>query len=86
LLHAYVNDTSDCEPALLVSALNSDDSGTSNLLPALWTMPADIINAAFGQPGMNAQDVGRDVPLVGTGAILGSAECKKRCGINHGKD
>lgn len=77
--------TSDCEPALLVSALNSDDTGTTNLLPALWTMPQDIIQAAFGDAGMETQQAGRGIPPIGTGAILGSAECIKKCGINHGK-
>jgi hypothetical protein len=71
----------DCEPALLISALNSEDSGTLNILPALWSVPQDIIRAGFGTPGMNTQDVGRDIPAVGTGAIIGSEECKKRCGI-----
>jgi hypothetical protein len=73
----------DCEPALLISALNSEDSGTLNILPALWSVPQDIIQAGFGAPGMNTQDVGRDIPAVGTGAIIGSAECKKRCGIKE---
>ena len=74
----------DCEPAVLVSALNSDDAGTLNILPALWTVPSDIIQAGFGKPSLNTQDVGSDIPLVGTGAIIGSEECKKRCGIKHG--
>jgi oxalate decarboxylase/phosphoglucose isomerase-like protein (cupin superfamily) len=82
----HANDPSDCEPATLLSALSSDDAGTLNILPALWNMPADIIQAAFGQADLNTQDVGREIPLVGTGAIIGSAECKKRCGIKHGKE
>jgi hypothetical protein len=76
----------DCEPAVLVSALSSDDSGTLNILPALWTVPQDIIQAGFGNAGINTQDLGKDIPLVGTGAIIGSDECKKRCGIKHGKE
>jgi hypothetical protein len=71
----------DCEPAILISALNSEDPGTLNILPALWTVPKDIIQAAFGASGMNTQDMGEKVPSVGTGAIIGSTECKKRCGI-----
>ncbi|KAF2025430.1 RmlC-like cupin [Setomelanomma holmii] len=81
----HVMQNNDCEPALLVSALSSDDSGTLNILPSLWTVPQDIIQAGFGNAGLNTQDLGKDIPLVGTGAIIGSEACKKRCGINHGK-
>jgi hypothetical protein len=76
----------DCTPALLISALNSDDGGTLNILPALWSAPQDIIQAAFGAAGMNTQDVGHDIPQVGTGAIIGTEECKRKCGITHGKE
>lgn len=71
----------DCEPSLLLSSLNTDDSGTLNILPSLWSVPQDIISAAFGDASLNTQDVGSQIPFVGTGAIIGSAECKKRCGI-----
>jgi hypothetical protein len=64
-----------------VSALNSEDTGTLNILPALWTVPQDLIQAAFGAETMNTQGTGQNIPAVGTGAIIGSAECKKRCGI-----
>lgn len=72
---------SDCEPALLISALNSEDTGTLNIMNALWTMPEDVVRSAFGNAGMNTQEGGKKIPAVGTGAIIGSAECKKRCGI-----
>jgi hypothetical protein len=71
----------DCEPALLLSALNSDDSGTLNILPSLWTVPQDVIGAGFGDASFNTDSVGQLIPAVGTGAIIGSAECKKKCGI-----
>jgi hypothetical protein len=73
----------DCEPALLVSALNTEDTGTLNILPSLYTVPSDIIAAAFGADGMDTQSVGGNIPAPGTGAIIGSAECKKRCGIKN---
>ena len=46
-------------------------------------MPQDIIGAAFGNAAAldDAQKVGGQIPLVGTGAIIGSKECKKKCGI-----
>ncbi|CAA9956975.1 hypothetical protein CFE70_000556 [Pyrenophora teres f. teres 0-1] len=79
-LHMMQNN--DCEPSLLISSLNSDDSGTLNILPSLWTVPQDIVDAAFGDASMNKDDMGKGIPAVGTGAIIGSAECKKRCGIS----
>ncbi|KAL5116995.1 hypothetical protein ACEQ8H_005081 [Pleosporales sp. CAS-2024a] len=78
-LHSMQNN--DCNPALLISALNSEDTGTNNILPSLWDMPWDIIQAAFGNAGLDTQSTGGNIPAVGTGAIIGSAECKKRCGI-----
>lgn len=80
----YTDCLIDCEPALLISALNSDDSGTLNILPNLWTVPQDIIQAGFGDPTINVEELGMHIPPVGTGAIIGSAECQKRCGIVHG--
>ncbi|KAH7410344.1 RmlC-like cupin domain-containing protein [Phaeosphaeria sp. MPI-PUGE-AT-0046c] len=78
-IHAMQNN--DCEPALLISALNTEDTGTLNVMNALWTMPQHIVQAAFGASGINAQDIGKNIPAVGTGAIIGSEECKQRCGI-----
>jgi hypothetical protein len=46
-------------------------------------MPQEIIKAAFGISGMNTQDTGGRIPAVGTGAIIGSAECKRRCGMQE---
>ncbi|KAH7081963.1 RmlC-like cupin domain-containing protein [Paraphoma chrysanthemicola] len=82
----HVMQNNDCEEAMLVSALSSDDSGTLNILPSLWTVPQDIIQAGFGNAGINTQDLGKTIPPVGTGAIIGSEACKKRCGISHGKE
>ncbi|KNG44313.1 RmlC-like cupin [Stemphylium lycopersici] len=78
-LHMMQNN--NCEPALLISSLNSDDGGTLNILPSLWTVPQDMVNAAFGDASLNIADLGSSIPEVGTGAIIGSEECKKRCGI-----
>ncbi|KAJ4375298.1 hypothetical protein N0V83_002384 [Neocucurbitaria cava] len=82
----HVMQNNDCEPALLISALNSDDSGTLNILPSLWSVPQDIIRAGFGDASINAEDLGKYIPEVGTGAIIGSMECQQRCGIVHGKE
>ena len=71
-----------CDNAFLVSALNSDDPGTLNILNGLWQMPQDIVRAAFGNSNVNVQDMGSRVPAVSYGAALGSAECLARCGLD----
>jgi hypothetical protein len=71
-----------CDNAFLVSALNSDDPGTLNILTGLWQMPNDIVRAAFGDDGFNVQDTGSRVPPVSFGADMGSPECRARCGID----
>ncbi|KAF2631765.1 RmlC-like cupin [Macroventuria anomochaeta] len=81
----HVMQNNDCEPALLLSALNSDDSGTLNALNGLWTIPDDMKRAAFGNENLDTAQLGKRIPDVGTGAVRGSPECLKRCGIEHGK-
>jgi hypothetical protein len=70
-----------CEDALLISSLNSDDSGTNNVLESVASIPVDIIRASFGDPDFPAEKFVGNVPKVGTGVIRGSADCMKRCGI-----
>lgn len=72
-----------CDNAFLVSALNSEDAGTLNILNSLWTFPEDMIKAGFGNADMDVQGAGRGIPEVGTGSVLGSAECMARCNITH---
>ncbi|KAF2656042.1 RmlC-like cupin [Lophiostoma macrostomum CBS 122681] len=80
-LHAMQNN--GCEDAQLVSALNSDDTGTLNALNGLYQLPPDILKAAFGYVDMDIQSMGKSVPDVGTGSVKGSDECFKRCGLSH---
>lgn len=70
-----------CDNAQLVSALNSEDSGTLNHINGLTQLPLDIVNAGFGNANADFQIWGKRVPPVGTGSVMGSAECMKRCGI-----
>jgi hypothetical protein len=67
-----------CNNATLVSALNSDDSGTLNALNFAH-FPQDLVAAAFGNPadGLNFGSI----PPVGTGSIMGSATCRAACGL-----
>ncbi|KAF9696739.1 hypothetical protein EKO04_005419 [Ascochyta lentis] len=81
----HVMQNNDCEPALLLSALSSDDSGTLNALNGLMTVPSDMVQASFGDENLDTAQLGKGVPDVGTGAVRGSPACLKRCGIEHGK-
>ncbi|KAB5523989.1 RmlC-like cupin domain-containing protein [Coniochaeta sp. 2T2.1] len=69
-----------CGNSTLISALNSDDTGTTNLLNALFNLPDYMVAAAFGTD--NATSFGASVPTVGTGAALGSAECRAKCALD----
>lgn len=78
---SIANSLSGCGNSTLISALNSDDSGTTNLLNALFNLPDYMVAAAFGAKG-NATGFGASVPAIGTGAALGSAECRAKCGLD----
>ncbi|KAF7913825.1 uncharacterized protein EAF01_000231 [Botrytis porri] len=66
-----------CTKATLVSALNSEDAGTQNVLNGLAQLPPDIIAAAFGNPAAGFSLP--PIPEVGTGSIIGSAACLAAC-------
>lgn len=72
-----------CGNATLVSALNSEDPGTHNLANALWNLPSDMVQAAFGQNPLfgNFTAAGSLIPPVGTGSVLGSADCMAKCNM-----
>jgi hypothetical protein len=80
--HVLMMSLTGCENAQLVSALDSEDTGTLNFLNGLYTLPTEMVKAGFGNNGaFNVGDIGKKIPDVGTGAVLGSEECLKRCGI-----
>ena len=58
LTNYIINFLLGCGNATLVSALNSDDSGTDNILNGIYSLPLDIVMAAFGNliPGSAAYD------------------------------
>ncbi|GAM83510.1 hypothetical protein ANO11243_014980 [Dothideomycetidae sp. 11243] len=69
-----------CDNAQLVSALSSEDPGTSNLINNMLAIPnADLINAAFGNQNIDTNSTTAGVPPVGTGSIYGIASCLKKC-------
>jgi hypothetical protein len=70
-----------CTDATLVSALNSEDAGTHNVANGLFSLPPDLVQAAFGQNPMimNTTALAAIIPAVGTGSIVGSADCLAAC-------
>lgn len=68
-----------CTNATLISALNSEDTGTTNLLNALFQLPGGMVDAAFGANG--TASYGGSVPAIGSGSAMGSAECRAKCGL-----
>lgn len=73
-----------CDDAYLISALNSEDTGTLNMVNGLWSMRDDMIRAAFGNSNFDVKGNGKDIPEVGTGSTYGSEECMARCGMTKG--
>lgn len=67
-----------CENAQLVSALNSDDTGTTNLANTFFSMPANITGPIIGEE-VNAQSIFDRVPGVGTGSTWGPEACRAAC-------
>lgn len=52
------------------------------MINSLFKLPADLVKAGFGGSStgwLNHEQIARDIPGVGTGSILGSAECVARC-------
>ncbi|KAL3424192.1 spherulin-1A [Phlyctema vagabunda] len=77
-LHTMQN--TGCGNATLVSSLNSEDTGTLNILNGLWSVPHDMILAAFGHgAAVNLTAYGQSIPPPGTGSVLGSAQCLEAC-------
>lgn len=73
-----------CEPAQLVSALNSEDSGTQNIGNVFSNgFPSELVSAAMGS---DTSSMGGKVVPVGTGANWGRAECLAQCGIDAGNN
>lgn len=67
-----------CENAQLISALNSDDSGTTNLANTFFSLPQNISGTVLGG-GISVSNVFGRVPPVGTGSTWGPEECIAAC-------
>lgn len=68
-----------CDNAQLVSALNNEDQGTTNIGNNLFLLPADLVNAAFGYSNVDNNATQAAMPGVGTGSTWGTKECLARC-------
>lgn len=72
------NEFPGCENAQLVSALNTDDTGTTNIANSLFSLPSDIVGTILG-PNVNLNGTAGVIPAVGTGSSAGSAACLAKC-------
>ncbi|KAI0021721.1 spherulin-1A [Xylariomycetidae sp. FL0641] len=79
-LHSMQN--TGCGNATLVSALSTEDPGTHSMANGLFNLPPDMVAAAFGNNlNLDMEELGKSIPEVGTGAAMGSADCRAKCGI-----
>jgi hypothetical protein len=67
--------------------MNSEDPGTQNDIGSLFQLPEALVRAAFGGAANTAwltdfAGMAKGVPPVGTGSILGSADCLAKCKLN----
>jgi oxalate decarboxylase/phosphoglucose isomerase-like protein (cupin superfamily) len=67
-----------CENAQLVSALSSEDTGTTNLATAFFSLPANVTQPILGS-GADLQAMANSVPAVGTGSNYGPEQCIAAC-------
>ena len=69
-LHTMYN--MGCDNAQLVSALNSEDSGTHNVIAGLFNIPdVDLVNAAFGYFNIDTNATAAGTPPVGRAPTTG---------------
>ncbi|KAF1983496.1 RmlC-like cupin [Aulographum hederae CBS 113979] len=76
-LHSMQNNL--CEPVLLISTLSSEDGGTNYLADAFFQLPDDITSATFKEKLCDG--VKDNIADPSTGAVMGSLECRRRCGM-----
>jgi len=82
-LHTMYN--MGCDNAQLVSALNSEDSGTHNVIAGLFNIPdVDLVNAAFGYFNIDTNATAAGTAPVGTGANYGVQSCLAKCKAANG--
>ncbi|KAI1608604.1 RmlC-like cupin domain-containing protein [Exophiala viscosa] len=67
-----------CENAQLISALNSDDTGTTNLANAFFSLPQNITGTVIGG-GLNVATIDGRLPDIGTGSNYGPEACIAAC-------
>ena len=75
-LHTMMN--MGCENAQLVSALSSEDAGTSNIANGLFTFPSEIVGTVLGA-NINVNATQKVIPPPGTGSNAGPEACLAKC-------
>ncbi|GME42843.1 hypothetical protein GTA08_BOTSDO10702 [Neofusicoccum parvum] len=76
----HLMENQGCENAQLVSALNSEDTGTVNIANVLFNLiPPGLVAPAVGYGPADINGTAKTVPPVGTGSIYGRKECLARC-------
>lgn len=76
---ADANVSIECTNTQLVSALNSDDTGTHNVANGLFSLPANFLQAVFGDSIGSFNSTKGSIPAVGSGSIYGDKACIARC-------
>jgi hypothetical protein len=83
LEHRLTATLAGCGNASLILALNLEGPGTHSVFNGLYGLPDEIILAAYGGANeayiLNADSIRGVLPPVGTGSIIGSAECLAAC-------
>lgn len=68
-----------CQKAVFVAAFNDERPGFSTVVQNLFQLPDDVVSTAFG--GVDAKTLKTLKNAVPKSPALGTAECKKRCGL-----
>ncbi|KAJ7066421.1 RmlC-like cupin domain-containing protein [Mycena amicta] len=76
-IHFEMND--GCEPAMFVSAFNSEDPGVLQLAQRFYGLPVDVIQATLG--GLGVEEVEGLADKIPDNIAYGTDACLQRCGL-----
>ncbi len=73
-----------CGNLTLVSALNSEDAGTHDILNGRFALLNDLVKAAFGgnRAVLNISSIAAMILVVEARSIVGSVDCLAACKAN----
>lgn len=79
-IHFQVN--SQCEEAVFVAGLNSDDPGASSVAQNFFGIQGDVLRATLGFPeAIDGENLDQFREMIPTPFARGVEECLKRCGL-----